>query len=89
MLATMIFSFSWSLQLSSVQEQDNAASMQSTVKSISTVRCNWSIRRQTVHDALSEPSVHMISRYIGIYRLKADENGWEADLLYIDVGLGL
>jgi len=24
-----------------------------------------------------------------IYRLKADKNGWETDLLYIDVGLGL
>jgi len=24
-----------------------------------------------------------------IYQLKADENGWETDLLYIDVGLGL
>jgi len=26
---------------------------------------------------------------LSIYWLKADENGWETDLLYIDVGLGL
>jgi len=26
---------------------------------------------------------------LSTYRLKADENGWETDLLYIDVGLGL
>ena len=26
---------------------------------------------------------------LSIYQLKADENGWETDLLYIDIGLGL
>jgi len=26
---------------------------------------------------------------LSIYQLKADENGWETDLLYIDVGLSL
>jgi len=83
MLATMIFSFSWSLQLPSVQEQDNTALMQATVIFVlimmGGVITLHDQHEQRLHRGTDNtmPSwlelfVHMISRYISSKLMKMD-----------------